>query len=165
MESFFGTVMVPSSALSSPFTIRKSVVFPAPFGPTSPAFSPGLSWKEASTKTSWRPYCLPTAEKEIMEWGEHRAAAVYSLAVGRRIFVSANSQRPTANSHERPRRHHHPHVPGRLLRGGAASRLENRGRDLRARRADGAHQRRRRLPVRSGRLSEGLRPDDRLRGD
>jgi len=69
METFLGTVMTPSSALSSPLIIRKSVVLPAPFGPTSPAFSPGLSWKEASTKMTWRPYCLLTEEKEIMEWG------------------------------------------------------------------------------------------------
>src|SRR5947207_10105714 len=69
MESFLGTVMVPSSADSSPAIIRKSVVLPAPFGPTSPARSPGLSWKEASTKTTCRPYCLLTEEKEIMEEG------------------------------------------------------------------------------------------------
>ena len=38
--------------------MRKSVVLPAPFGPTRPTFSPGLSWNEASTKRIWRPYCL-----------------------------------------------------------------------------------------------------------
>src|SRR5689334_4894709 len=78
MESFLGTVITPSSALSSPLIMRKSVVFPAPFGPTSPAFSPGLSWKEASTKTTWRPYCLQTLEKEIMESsGTFRAASLF----------------------------------------------------------------------------------------
>src|SRR3954469_19572772 len=71
MESFFGTVMVPSSALSSPAIMRKSVVLPAPLGPTSPDFSPGLSWKEASTKTTCRPYCLLTEAKESMEDGQH----------------------------------------------------------------------------------------------
>jgi hypothetical protein len=30
----------PSSGRSSPAIIRKSVVLPAPFGPTSPTFSP-----------------------------------------------------------------------------------------------------------------------------
>jgi hypothetical protein len=69
MDSFFGTAMVPSSALSSPAIIRKSVVLPAPLGPTKPALSPGLSWKEASTNTSCRPYCLLTEAKEIMEEG------------------------------------------------------------------------------------------------
>ena len=33
---------------------------PEPFGPTSPTFSPGLSWNEASTKSSCLPY-WPTA--------------------------------------------------------------------------------------------------------
>ena len=39
MVSFFGTETSPSSAVSSPTIIRKSVVLPAPFGPTSPTFS------------------------------------------------------------------------------------------------------------------------------
>ncbi len=69
MESFFGTETSPSSACSSPVIIRKTVVFPAPFGPTRPAFSPGLSWKEASRKRIWRPYCFPTAENAIMGRG------------------------------------------------------------------------------------------------
>src|ERR1043166_6022376 len=67
MEIFFGTETTPSSALSSPAIIRKSVVFPAPFGPTRPARSPALSWNDASTKMTCRPYCLLTLEKEIME--------------------------------------------------------------------------------------------------
>src|ERR1700689_3916201 len=32
-----------SSGVSSPTTIRKSVVLPAPLGPTSPTFSPGFN--------------------------------------------------------------------------------------------------------------------------
>ena len=54
----FGNDTTPSSAVSSPAMIRKSVVLPEPFGPTSPTFSPGLSWKDASTKSSCLPYCL-----------------------------------------------------------------------------------------------------------
>ena len=56
----------PRRATSSPTIIRNSVVLPAPFGPTRPTFSPGLSWKEASTKRTCRPYCLLMREKEIM---------------------------------------------------------------------------------------------------
>src|SRR5664279_4731097 len=46
--------------------IRKRVDFPAPFGPTRPTFSPGLSWKSASMNSTCRPYCLLTFENEIM---------------------------------------------------------------------------------------------------
>src|SRR5665213_3696897 len=65
MVNFLGTETVPSSGSSSPTTMRKSVVLPAPLGPTRPAFSPGFSWKEASTKISCLPYCLLILEKEI----------------------------------------------------------------------------------------------------
>src|SRR5438105_5565678 len=64
MVSFFGTDTSPSSACSSPVIMRKSVVLPDPLGPTRPTFSPGLSWKEASTKRTWRPYCLLILVKE-----------------------------------------------------------------------------------------------------
>ena len=43
MVSFRGTVTSPSSGTSSPTIIRKSVVLPAPFGPTRPTFSPGFN--------------------------------------------------------------------------------------------------------------------------
>jgi hypothetical protein len=75
IESFFGTATSPSSACSSPTIIRKSVVFPDPFRPTSPARSPGLSWNEASTKRTYRPYCLVTRLNEIMGGGRYRTRA------------------------------------------------------------------------------------------
>ena len=43
-RQLFGTETVPSSGLSSPTTMRNSVVLPAPLGPTSPTFSPGFNW-------------------------------------------------------------------------------------------------------------------------
>ena len=46
--------------------MRNSVVLPEPLGPTRPTFSPGLSWKEASTNRTCRPYCLLMREKEII---------------------------------------------------------------------------------------------------
>src|SRR6266850_3896980 len=101
MESFFGTVTAPSSALSSPAIIRKSVVLPAPFGPTSPAFSPGLSWKEASTKMTWRPYCLLTEAKEIIEGGANsaRGADIRSpSAVGHWPVQTFKLERRTSSS-------------------------------------------------------------------
>src|ERR671910_1098954 len=64
MDIFFGTDTSPSSGDSSPVIIRKMVVLPAPFGPTRPTFSPGLSWKEVSTKSTCRPYCLLMRERE-----------------------------------------------------------------------------------------------------
>src|SRR5579864_2910112 len=66
MVSFFGTETSPSSGVSSPTTMRKSVVLPAPLGPTRPTFSPGFNWKEASTKINCLPYCLWIFAKEIM---------------------------------------------------------------------------------------------------
>src|ERR1700733_6409778 len=65
MVSFFGTETSPSSGDSSPTTIRNRVVLPEPLGPTSPTFSPGFNWKEASTNTNCFPYCLLILEKEI----------------------------------------------------------------------------------------------------
>jgi hypothetical protein len=44
----------------------KIVVLPAPFGPTSPAFSPGFNWNEASTKRTCLPYCLLMLANAIM---------------------------------------------------------------------------------------------------
>ena len=62
----FGTETSPSSGCSSPVIIRNSVVLPAPFGPTRPTFSPGLSCIEASTKRIWRPYCFEMLVRVIM---------------------------------------------------------------------------------------------------
>src|SRR5215213_2617268 len=70
MVIFFGTETSPSSGPSSPTIMRKSVVLPAPFGPTRPTFSPGLSWNEASTKRTCLPYCLLTRAKEIIGAGK-----------------------------------------------------------------------------------------------
>src|SRR5881227_228080 len=102
MEIFLGTVMVPSSALSSPLIIRKRVVFPAPFGPTSPAFSPGLSWKEASTKMTWRPYCLLTEAKEIMDAGQQGGRRRCSV---RTAVLSCTDHDQEAHPHRQQRGH------------------------------------------------------------
>src|SRR5581483_5875249 len=65
MVIFFGTDTSPSSGVSSPTIMRNSVVLPEPLGPTRPTFSPGLSWKDASTKRICLPYCLLIFENEI----------------------------------------------------------------------------------------------------
>src|SRR5262245_31651245 len=67
MVSRRGTDTSPSSGASSPVINRKMVVLPAPFGPTRPTFSPGFSWKEASTNRICRPYCLLTLTREIID--------------------------------------------------------------------------------------------------
>src|SRR4051794_24430476 len=61
----------PSSGNSSPAIIRNSVVLPAPFGPTSPIFSPLLSAADASMNRIWWPACLLTLSRRIMRsfWG------------------------------------------------------------------------------------------------
>src|SRR5258705_10525880 len=89
MVIFFGTETSPSSGDSSPTIMRKSVVLPEPFGPTSPAFSPGLSWKEASTKTSCRPYCLETLLRLIMSAGENACASDGISALSPRPYRGA----------------------------------------------------------------------------
>src|SRR5713226_2993637 len=66
MVAFLGTDVSPSSACSSPTIIRNKVVLPDPFGPTRPTLSPGLSWKDASTNRTCRPYCLLMRENAIM---------------------------------------------------------------------------------------------------
>src|SRR5688572_27894540 len=81
MVSLFGTDTSPSSGDSSPTIMRKRVVLPAPFGPTRPIRSPGLSWNDVSTKRICLPYCLlirlkliirplrvPSALMSIWEW-------------------------------------------------------------------------------------------------
>src|SRR5205809_2966173 len=78
MVSFLGTVTSPSSGPSSPVIMRKTVVFPAPLGPTSPAFSPGFSWKDASTKRICLPYCLLTFAKAITGVLHHIPAANFA---------------------------------------------------------------------------------------
>src|SRR5262249_7897133 len=75
----------PSSGSSSPTIMRKSVVLPAPFGPTKPTFSPGFNWKEASTKTNCLPYCLLMFERAIIlksSYQNFRSAVVDSKKEG-----------------------------------------------------------------------------------
>src|SRR5882672_2950981 len=56
----------PSSGSSWPEIIRKSVVLPAPFGPTRPIFSPFWRAAEASMKRIWWPTCLLTLSRRII---------------------------------------------------------------------------------------------------
>src|SRR5229473_1653768 len=76
MVIFFGTETSPSSGDSSPTINRKSVVLPAPLGPTSPARSPGFNWNDASTKMSCLPYCLVTLFSEIIRGGRNVLEAI-----------------------------------------------------------------------------------------
>src|SRR5439155_19843820 len=90
MVSFFGTDTSPSSACSSPTIIRKTVVLPDPFGPTRPTFSLGLSWNEASTKRTWRPYCLLIFENAITSFISGAVLRIRRLAsAAKRVFRNA----------------------------------------------------------------------------
>src|SRR5512133_4025265 len=93
--------------------MRKSVDLPAPFGPTRPTFSPGLSWKSASMNRTCLPYCLLTLENEIMgircaEWGARRAWAAEDPETGDR---GRGKQDPQAYGASRV-----PQGPGRARR-------------------------------------------------
>src|SRR5712671_3929093 len=77
MVAFLGTDVSPSSACSSPVIIRNSVVLPEPFGPTRPTFSPGLSWKDASTNRTCRPYCLLMCENEIIRSSQRNMLPIH----------------------------------------------------------------------------------------
>src|SRR5690349_12984989 len=90
MVSFFGTETVPSSGASSPTTIRNIVVLPAPFGPTSPTFSPGFNWNEASTNSNCLPYCLLMFEKEIILEEQLTARCLFQCSPARKLAVNAN---------------------------------------------------------------------------
>src|ERR1700733_10713027 len=79
--SHLGPLRLPSSGSSSPTIIRKSVVLPEPLGPTSPTFSPGFNWKEASTKTNCLPYCLLMLEKEIILEEQVAARRLFQCSV------------------------------------------------------------------------------------
>src|ERR1043165_3982860 len=92
MVNFLGTETVPSSGLSSPTTIRKSVVLPDPLGPTSPTFSPGFNWKEASTKSNCLPYCLLMFEKEIISKSNSRHC-LFQCSVTRKCRLTGGLHR------------------------------------------------------------------------
>src|SRR6185437_8910486 len=89
MVSFFGTETSPSSGSSSPMIMRKSVVLPAPFGPTSPTFSPGFNWNDASTKTSCLPYCLLMLERAIIQKNQASRQPEFLRACERSDFFVA----------------------------------------------------------------------------
>src|SRR5690606_27734946 len=47
----------PADGLRNPVTTLKVVVFPAPFGPTSPRTSPCFTWNESSETAAYPPKC------------------------------------------------------------------------------------------------------------
>jgi hypothetical protein len=83
-----------------------------------PTLSPELSWKEASTNRTWRPYCLLIREKEIMEKNQtqQRQSVLVLRAVPMRcqclvpscLSRPAPSEAPsTCTKHPAPARHQH----------------------------------------------------------
>src|SRR5260370_33326488 len=89
MVNFLGTETAPSSGVSSPTTIRNSVVLPAPLGPTSPTFSLGFNWNEASTKSNCLPYCLLMFEKEIILKEQLAAPCLFQCSPARKLPANA----------------------------------------------------------------------------
>src|SRR5262245_54879548 len=108
MLNRLGTVISPSSGDSSPTIMRNTVVLPAPFGPMSPAFWPGLSWNEASTNRIWRPYCLETLVRAIMGWSTfpRRAPPVHRYG----SFLAAPGERALSGPLPFEHVHHVIHV-------------------------------------------------------
>src|SRR5271154_1421121 len=103
----FGTETSPSSGASSFITMRKSVVLPAPLGPTKPIFSPGFNWKEASTKINCLPYCLWIFEKEIIRNPNGRRARPETIQI--RVVLAVRVPQLLLNS---------PHIAGHARDGG-----------------------------------------------
>src|SRR5215472_1789393 len=97
MVSRFGTETSPSSGISSPTTMRNRVVLPAPFGPTRPTFSLGLSWNDASTKTNCLPYCLLILEKEIICIQANRTERFFVFAIVNGVACNGPIVRGQAN--------------------------------------------------------------------
>src|ERR1700721_344048 len=89
--NFLGTETAPSSGVSSPTTIRKSVVLPAPLGPTSPTFSQGFNWNEASTKSNCLPYCLLIFEKEIILKEQLAAPCLFQCSLTRNLPANSGT--------------------------------------------------------------------------
>src|SRR6185369_6326945 len=108
MDIFFGTDTSPSSGDSSPVIIRKMVVLPAPFGPTRPTFSPGLSWKEVSTKRTCRPYCLLMREREsTRNYLEFTATVRLRTTHGQRSVCSCEQRTGTSARYAGSEDHNH----------------------------------------------------------
>src|SRR5690348_1265716 len=59
-------VTVPLDGAMIPARHRKVVVFPAPFGPTSPRISPAPTWKLTPRTAAKSPYSFVSASTEIM---------------------------------------------------------------------------------------------------
>src|SRR5437868_4733198 len=85
--------MPPSSGSSSPASMRNTVLLPAPFGPTSPTFSPGLIWNDASTNRIWPPYCLLTELNAITARLYSMASVIPSAAMGSARAASPSTGR------------------------------------------------------------------------
>src|SRR5258708_33424836 len=137
MVVFIGPETCPSSGDSCTTIIRKRVVLPAPFGPTSPARSPGLSWNEASTKTSCLPYCLEIRLKLIMSARQNAFGRV-RISHGRRgrrewVGERARCHHSRRGSGSKRRRGREGLRPGRRT-GGWPARAEGGGRAAGARR-------------------------------
>ncbi len=76
--------------------MRKSVVLPEPLGPTRPTFSLGFSWNEASTKRTWRPYCLlMLRERDHLGWYSGYVVFVSDVNFPAYFFKSAGQFRMT----------------------------------------------------------------------
>ena len=151
--------------------MRKRVVLPAPFGPTRPTFSPGLSWKDASTKRTCRPYCLLMRENEIMPGAKRTTGALQSrspsillrqerrcMSIRRISCVAAHPvrrvarQRGSCPGRPRQRRHRrHARQQQQLHAGDVGDRTVRRLHVVRLEPRPGRHQRRAgRVPAGSG---------------
>src|SRR2546425_9240210 len=61
------TRIAPPVGRTMPTMLRKVVVFPAPFGPTSPSTSPGATLNDRSRTAATAPYDLVRSEEHTSE--------------------------------------------------------------------------------------------------
>jgi hypothetical protein len=97
-------VAVPASGCSRPSSIRRVVVFPAPFGPRKPVTDPGSTVKLRSVTARTDPKCLVTPRTSTRTWW---GVSVFPLEMALLLVLPRTPhpiarRLPDGNVHESP---------------------------------------------------------------